>query len=476
MDDSKPLEKLFAGARLRRLRRERGMTQAETAQALGVSASYLNLLERNQRPVTARVLLALAERFDVDVRAFANESDHQLLADLQEAAADPALANLELDRMELNELADSHPRAAEAFARLYQNYRETTAATADLASRMSGGGAVLAGPGAQLETVRDAIDARHNHFPELESAAEALVEKTGLTTRNRFEALSRHLRETHGFTVRVLDEDIMAGARRRLDFHGRRLLLSEAMPHTSRAFHLAVVLATLDYGSQLDELVSSAQLATEEAQRLYRLGLSNYFAAAVHMPYSAFLEFADRSRYDLVRLQRRYEVSFEQVCHRLTTLQRRGERGLPFFMIRVDQAGNVSKRFGGGIMPFVRSGGGCPKWNLYEALRMPERILTQVFELPDGRQHLSIARGQVSPSPYGQPPVVRAVALGCDWSHAEKIIHADGLTNQHPAPVGIACRLCEREDCAQRAFPPLNRKLDTDPHLLRASPYNFTSD
>lgn len=474
-DDSKPLEKLFAGARLRRLRRERGLTQAETAQALGVSASYLNLLERNQRPVTARVLLALAERFDVDVRAFANESDKQLLADLQEAAADPVLANLSLDRMELNELADSHPRAAEAFARLYQNYRETTAATADLASRMSGG-AMIGGPGTQLEIVRDAIDARQNHFPELENAAEELIEQTGLTTRNRHEALSRYLREVHGFSVRVLDEDIMAGARRRLDFHGRRLLLSESLPQSSRAFHIAVVIASLELGETLDSLTDQADLNNPESKRLYRLGLTNYFAAALHTPYEDFLRMAEKSRYDLVRLQRRFEVSFEQVCHRLTTLQRPGARGLPFFMIRVDQAGNVSKRFGGGIMPFVRSGGGCPKWNLYEALRTPEQLLTQMFELPDGRRHLSIACGQVSPSPYGQPPVIRAIALGCDWDHAEKIVHADALTDTQPDEVGIACRLCEREDCAQRAFPPLNRKLDTDPHLLRASPYNFSAD
>tara|TARA_R110000868_G_scaffold56830_1_gene176026 strand:- start:12794 stop:14227 length:1434 start_codon:yes stop_codon:yes gene_type:complete len=477
MSDLQPLEKIFAGARLRRLRRERGLTQAEAATALGVSPSYLNLLERNQRPVTARVLLSLADAFDVDVRAFANESDKQLLSDLREAASDPLLAGMELDRIELNELADAHPRVAEAFARLYQSYRETNAATADMASRMSGPGAALGGPGQVLENVRDALDARNNHFPELEEAAEALLVSAGIKPRSRDEALARHLLERHGFAVRVTEESIMAGARRRLDFHGRRLLLSEALPPSSRSFNMAVVLASLELGETLDALCESANLPSDEARKLYRIGLANYFAGAIHMPYAAMLKAAEETRYDLERLQRRFEVSFEQVCHRLTTLQRNGARGLPFFMIRVDQAGNVSKRFGGGIMPFARSGGGCPKWNLYDALGQPERLLVQTYELPDGTRHLSLARGQISPGPIGHPPVIHSIALGCDWSHADKVVHADQLGSETlPLPVGIACRLCEREDCAQRAFPPLNRKLQMDLHQLRASPYSFSED
>lgn len=476
MSDTQALEKIFAGARLRRLRRERGLTQAEAAEALGLSASYLNLLERNQRPVTARVLLALADAFDVDVRTFASESDRQLVADLQEAAADPVLSGLELDRMELSEFADAQPRAAEAFARLFHAFREMNAATTDLAARMGGPGAATGGPGAVLESVRDAIDARQNHFPDLEDAAEALTARIGLKTRNRDSVLAEYLQEEHGFTVRVLDEEIMAGARRRLDFHGRRLLLSEALAPGSRSFHMAVVLATLELGPTLDTLCDEAGLDAPEARKLYRVGLGNYFAGALHMPYAAFLKHAEDTRYDIERLQRRFEVSFEQICHRLTTLQRPGARGLPFFMIRVDAAGNVSKRFGGGIMPFARAGGGCPKWNLYDALRTPERILAQAFELPDGTTMLSLARGQSSSAPAGQAPVVHAIALGCPWEHAGKIVHADAIAATTPAPIGIACRLCDREDCAQRAFPPMNRKLVLDAHMLRASPYSFNED
>ena len=473
MPQNKTMEKIFAGARLRRLRKEKGLTQAEAAEALGVSGSYLNLLERNQRPVTARILLALADAFDVDVRAFANDSDRQLLSDLQEAAADPVLSSLDLDRMELNELADSHPRAAEAFSRLYQSYRESAASTEDLATRLTGPGASLSGSGTILENVRDAIDDKQNYFPELEEAADALNERLADKQRERGIALTEYLQTEHGFHVRILDEEIMAGARRRLDFHGRRLLLSEIIPLESRPFQIAFVLATLELGDLLDSLCEKAALPSEEAQKLYRIGLCSYFAGATLMPYGAFLKAAEKSRYNLEKLQNRFETSYEQVCHRLTTLQRNGARGIPFFMIRVDLAGNVSKRFGGGVLPFARSGGGCPKWNLYDALRTPVRILSQSFELPDGTRHLSIARAQSNSGPSDQPALLHSIAVGCDWSHASKIVHADGLENAQPIEVGISCRLCERADCAQRAFPPLRRKLSLDMHQLRASPFEF---
>jgi predicted transcriptional regulator/DNA-binding XRE family transcriptional regulator len=476
MDELRPLEKIFAGARLRRLRREKGLSQADAASALGLSPSYLNLLERNQRPVTARVLLALAEAFDVDVRAFASESDRQLLSDLQEAATDPVLAGMELDRIELNELADGHPRIAEALARLYQSYRETTAATADMASRLSGPGAVYGGPGAVLESVRDALDARQNHFPELESEAETLGGKLSARPREIASALTSYLQEAHGFTVRVLDRETLGGARRRLDFHSRRLLLSDSLSILSRPFQVAVVLASLELGPLLDELSQSVDLPTDEARKLYRIGLANYFAGAVLMPYGPFLKLAETSRYNLPALQRGFDTSYEQVCHRLTTLQRPGARGLPFFMIRVDAAGNVSKRFGGGIMPFARSGGGCPKWNLYEALAAPERMLVQNFELADGTRLLSLARGQITESPDGRPAGTHAIALGTDWANAPRIVHADSALEDAAEPVGIACRLCEREECSQRAFPPLSRKLELDIHMLGASPYGFARD
>ncbi|MCW5724318.1 MAG: DUF2083 domain-containing protein [Maricaulaceae bacterium] len=471
--DARPTEKVFAGARLRRLRRERGLTQGEAAEALGLSASYLNLLERNQRPVTARVLLALADVFDIDVRGFAQESDKQLVADLEEAAADPALAPVGLDRVELAELAESQPRAAEAFARLYQAYRDSTGAAADLIGRISTGGG---GAGAAAEAVRDALDAGHNHFPELEEAADALREAIGLTARNRMAALETRLQEGHGVVTRVFGEEVMGGVRRRLDLHARRLMLSDSLPMESRPFHMAACLALLEAGELIDRLADAPGFQTKEARAMYRISLAGYFAGALLMPYADFLKAAEDSRYDIAVLMRRFEAGFETVCHRLTTLNRPGARGVSFFLIRVDAAGNVSKRHGGGVLPFARAGGGCPKWSLYETFRAPERIIAQSFELPDGSRYLSAAKAVIRDGAPGEPPVMQAVAVGCDWADAGKVVYADALKDAAPAKTGLACRVCERADCGHRAFPPLNRKLLLDPWRRDVSPYAFEPD
>ncbi|MCC5995386.1 MAG: DUF2083 domain-containing protein [Oceanicaulis sp.] len=461
-------EKLFAGARLRRLRRDMSQSQAQFAESLGVSASYLNLLERNQRPVTARVLLALAEAFDIDVRAFAAESDRQLLADLKEAAADPVLKGADLDQRDLSDLADAHPRAAEALARLYQAYRDTSAAAADLALRAEEGGA---GAGlSPLEEVRNALDAAQNHFPALETGAEAL--RADLPEAVSLEAsLAARLKAAHGAAVRVYDDSVMAGALRRFDFHARKLLLSDSLTPSARAFHIAVTLVQLELGEMLDAEAARPAALGDEARDLYRASLASYAAAAVLMPYDAFYRAAESVRYDIDLLRRRFAASHEQVCHRLTTLNRPGARGIAFFMIRVDPAGNIAKRFGGGVLAFARSGGGCVRWRVHDAFRAPERTHVQGLELPDGSRFISIARAVERALPGGGA-ALSAVALGCEAKEAGRLVYAPADFT----PVGLSCRLCERSDCAERAHPPLQRRLRFDPHVRGAAPFAFAQD
>jgi len=461
-------EKIFAGARLRRLRRDASQTQAAFAETLGVSPSYLNLMERNQRPVTARVLLALANAYDIDVRAFAAESDRQLLADLKEAAGDPVLKGADLDMRDMQELADAHPRAAEALARLYQAYRETSAAANDLALRAVEGGAGGAAGLSPLEEVRDALDAALNYFPDLEAAAERL--RVSLPEGAPLEAaMTAHFKSAHGAAVRVYDDEVMAGALRRFDFHARKLLLSDLLEPAGRVFHMAAALVNLELGEALEAESARASGLSEPARALYRASLANYAAAAVLMPYEAFFEAAQKARYDLDALRRKFAVSHEQLCHRLTTLNRPGARGVPFFMIRVDQAGNISKRFGGGVLAFARSGGGCARWRLFDVFRAPERIHVQGLELMDGARYVSVARAATRPLPGGGAALY-AVALGCEAKEAGRLVYepAGGYT-----PVGLSCRVCERENCAERAFPPLQRTLRVEAHVRAASPFNF---
>lgn len=462
-------EKLFAGARLRRLRKELGQTQAQFAESLGLSPSYLNLLERNQRPVTARVLLALAQEYDIDVRAFASEGDRQILADLDALVRDPVLKGVDLDQRDLRDLVDANPRAADALSRLYQAWREASTNASDLAAQMAGGagGGTIVSP---LEEVRDALDERQNHFPELEAAAERLHRE--LETDLPFElALSRRLRSEHGAAVRVYDDTVMGGALRRFDFHARKLLLSELLGPEGRVFHIAATLGLLEAGDLLDRETAKASFAGEGAQALYRAALANYLAGALMMPYGAFFEAAGKARYDIETLARRFSASFEQVCHRLTTLNRPGSRGVPFFMIRIDQAGNVTKRFGGGVIPFARSSGGCARWRLYDALRYPERVHVHTIEMADRTRFVSIAKAVARPLPGGGAQM-QTVALGCEAKEAHRLIYDPG-PDARVSEVGLSCRLCERRDCAERAFPPLQRSLRLEPHVRGRAPFTF---
>lgn len=462
-------EKLFAGARLRRLRKDIGQTQAQFAEALGVSASYLNLLERNQRPVTARVLLALAEGFDIDVRSFGSEADRQVLADLDALARDPVLEGVDLDQRDLKDLVDANPRAADALSRIYQAWREANTTANDLAAQVAGGtgaGTVIS----PLEEVRDALDGRQNHFPELEHAAEAL--RAGLEPDIPLElALMRRLQREHGAAVRTYDDAVMGGALRRFDFHARKLLLSEQLPAEARIFHIAATLGLLEAGDVLDAEVARGGFSGEGARQLYRAALANYLAAAVQMPYAGFFEAAEKARYDIDTLSRRFSASFEQVCHRLTTLNRPGARGVAFFMLRMDQAGNVTKRFGGGVIPFARSSGGCARWRLFDALRMPERIHVHTIELPYRMRFVTIARAVSRPLPGGGVQM-QVLTLGCEAKEAGRLVYDPG-ESAPPLEVGLSCRLCERRDCGERAFPPLQRTVRLDPHVRGRAPFTF---
>ncbi|MEE2525781.1 short-chain fatty acyl-CoA regulator family protein [Hyphobacterium sp. HN65] len=462
-------EKIFAGARLRRLRRERGLTQADAADLLGLSPSYLNLLERNQRPVTARVLLALAQAFDIDVRSLAEGSDRQLITDLEAAAADPALAALELDRTELTELAETQPRAAEALTQMHQAYRSAAESSADLAAQLQGGDQ----PGRlnDTEAVRNAIDRRNNYFAAIEAAADEFGASLKLTLDNRVTVLEERLKTEHGIVVRTFEDAVMGGARQRMDFHTRRLMLSDRLSPLARPMQLATTMALLEFDDLLDRQVKDAGLETKAEQALYRMGLARYFAGALLAPYETFLTSAEKLRYDIESLQRQFGLGFEATCHRLTTLHRPDRSGIPFFMVRIDPAGNVSKRFGSGVLPFARSGGSCPKWSLFEAFRAQERLHTQRFALPDNSEYLSIAKAVSRPAGPNEPPVLQAVAVGCEWARADETIFADALLHRTATPVGITCRLCERAACSHRAFPSMQREMSVNPWRQAAGPY-----
>jgi len=458
--------KLYLGPRLRVLRRELGLNQTRMAEELGVSPSYLNHLERNQRPLTAQMLLRLAGTYDIDMRDFVAGANEAAASDLHEIFADGLVRDIGIPRHEIMEVAENYPSVAEAMARLYHALTDLRR----MPERMEQLGATPSTMASPLDWLREYLDARHNHFPELDGEAEALSQALGQGPEALGAAIEARLAERHGISVRVVAEDVLSGALRHYDFHRRRLMLSERLPAASRLFGLAYQLAMQEMGARITELVARAAPPDAEAAVLARVAFANYAAAAILMPYDRFLDAAEASRYDADLLAARFGASHEQVAHRLTTLGRQGARGVPFFLLKLDMAGNVSKRFSGEAMPLARFGGGCPRWGIQRAFRLPGETLPALVEAPDEARYFTMTRA--IPRTGGKGLV--AIVLGCEARHAGRIACADGLAGEAAAtPIGPACHLCERPDCTERALPPVMRTLDLSQYQRSAAPYPF---
>ena len=468
--------KILAGARVRRLRRELGLSQSGMAAELGISASYLNLMERNQRPVTAQVLIRMAEAFNVDPRSFAREEEARLQGELDEVFTDPLFRSQPVAKDELRELTSLAPSIAEAVQRLYAAYldlKEGGAGPIDALDGDRGEGASANNP---VDRVRDLIQSAANHFPELEAQAEALAEELAKSGGDLLSALTARLKDTHGIRVQILPVDVMPGSLRRFDHHRRRLMISELVDASGRTFQAAYQLALIEWRETIDAIANRIEPEAGSAKSLLRVSLANYAAAALMMPYQRFLDAAEALSYDIDVLGARFQASFEQVAHRLTTLNRQNARGVPFFLIRIDTAGNVSKRFAAGNFPFSRFGGTCPLWSLHETFSSPGAFMTEIVELPDGGRWFSVARTvRRAASAYGGAEGQFAIGLGCEFKYANRLVYARKFDLKHaPAtPIGVNCRLCERDNCAQRAAPPITRKLRVDESVRGVSPFSF---
>jgi predicted transcriptional regulator/transcriptional regulator with XRE-family HTH domain len=472
--------KLFVGPRLKRLRRERQVTQARMADELGISPSYLNLMERNQRPITAQVLIRLADVFGVDPRAFAADDDEQTVSELEEVFADPLFRNLAISRIELRETIESAPSVVEGLQRLYRAYRDGRTEREAFTPGMSDHDRAEDAPDDNpVVRVRAIVHEAKNHFPELDEAAEVLASDLALSGHELFYAITERLRTKHGIRVRIIPVDLMPETLRRYDYHRRQLLISELMDQAGRTFQAAYQLGLVEMASMIDALASRLVPEDGPVRRLLRVNLANYIAGALMMPYGKFHNAAESLGYDVDMLGARFGASFEQVAHRLTTLARPAARGIPFFLVRVDSAGNVSKRFSSGRFPFSHFGGTCPLWNVHATFKTAGQIITQIIELPDGSQWFSLARtAKRSVSPWGAPDPHFAIGLGCELKFASRLVYARGLdlAAPDPTPIGINCRLCERPSCPQRAAPPLTRPLIIDERVRGISPFTFASE
>jgi XRE family transcriptional regulator, fatty acid utilization regulator len=468
-------ETAHLGAKFRQLRRQRNLTQAQLAERLGISASYLNLIEHNRRSLSAPLLIKLAQVFDLDLKALSSETQARVVADLMEVFGDPVFEGHDVTTAEVRDLAGASPTAARAVLSLYQAYRAAREASDMLAATLSDGD--LAGVDSShlpTEEVSDLIQRHGNYFPDLEAGAEALSRDAGADHDDLSTSLVKFLASL-GVTVRIVRPAEMMGAVRRYDADAKVLSLSEVLRRGSRNFQLAYQAGLLTQAAALDRIAADPHLTSASARALARVALANYFAAAVLMPYEPFLEAARVERYDLDLLGHRFRASYEQTCHRLTTLRRPGAEGVPFHMVRVDIAGNISKRFSASGLRFARFSGACPRWNLFEAFTTPGMIRTQLSQMPDGATYFWVAR-TVSREGGGfhAPRSVLAIAIGCEASRAKELVYADAVnlaSREAVVPVGVTCRLCERMDCEQRAFPPLQHPLKVNANVRGVSFY-----
>ncbi|WP_091054088.1 short-chain fatty acyl-CoA regulator family protein [Glycomyces sambucus] len=467
------MRKAKVGLRLRRFREERGLTQAALATALGISTSYVNQMESNQRPITGPVLLRLAEVYDVDVQRFSASESDRLTAQLRDVLADTAHA----DRVsvgEVRELAESTPELAQYVVDLHRRYRHMLERNAAMSAELDAGAAPTA-----HEEVRDLFYAKRNHVAALDEAAERIYAEASLAEAaergDLAGGLARLLREGYGTVVADLEAGEANRVKRRFDPEARLLRLSPLLSPGQRAFQLATHLALVACDDVIRAEAEAADLSGDEARGLARIGLANYFAGALILPYGPFLAAAEELRYDIDLLGRRFRVGFETVAHRLSTLQRPGARGVPFFFVRVDRAGNISKRQSATDFHFSRVGGTCPLWDVYEAFANPGEIRTQLAQMPDGRSYLWVARTVTRRyGGFGTPAKTFAIGLGCDLHHAHRLVYADGLDLANPAmltPIGPGCKVCDRKGCPQRAFPAIGAPLEVTDRQSRFTPY-----
>ena len=448
------VQKIYAGTSLRETRARSGLTQRVFAERLGISLPYLSQMENNHRPISAGVLLRLAQEFGVDLTTLSAGDAERMVIDMQEALADPIFDTAP----PLNDLrlaATNAPSLARAFLDLYRAHRQGQERLAALDEAIGAAGQnALSTP---WEEVRDFFHYCDNYIDAVDRAAERFACPDGVRADPWQAAVSALAKS--GIRIREMELPANAVFRR----SGNEIHLNAAAESATRVFQLLHLVAVERQSDLLEAMLDLARFRDPAAREIARVGMANYFAGAALMPYRAFLAAAQAERHDLERLAHLFGASLEQVAHRLSTLQRPGAKGVPFFFVRVDQAGTITKRHSATRLQFARFGGACPLWNVHRAFEQPRHFLRQLAETPDGVRYLLLARDVSKHAGAFDAPVRRfAIGLGCEIGHAGKLVYGDGLDLSRPRafePIGFSCRICPRRDCHQRSVPPIDRPL-----------------
>ena len=466
------------GGSVRKLRRQRNLSQQKLSEILGISVSYLNLIENNRRNLTGKLLLNIAKEFNIQLSDIEGENDTVLFSDLMEVLSDNIFESNYLKNHDVQDLVSSQPEIARAIIRLYDVYKTGLSNLRSISDSEGDNMINLEGDinNISAEIISDFIQKNSNYFPSLENLATNIIKNLEkFNNINLYVCLTEYLLSIHDIRVANIPPEIKHETIRYYDPVAKTLVISDRLPQASRTFLIAQQMGLLFADDEINKILDNNNIEDSEVRKLGRLALSNYFAGALIMPYEIFLEQAEFTRYDIEVLENRFQVSFEQVCHRLTTLQRPGSRAIPFHMMRVDIAGNISKRFSASGIAISRYSGACPRLNIYSAFTTPDRIKVQISVMPNGEKYFCIARAfQKRSGGFDSPESFYSIGLGCKIDDAKQMIYAEKLildSSENIIPVGVSCRTCPRTDCRQRAFPPSNRELIYNENVKGLSAY-----
>ena len=466
---------LKIGPKIKSFRRQLGLQANKLAEQLGISASYLNLIESGKRKIDGDLLLKVCEELKIELSDLTNKSDLNLVNDISELLDDKLFEDLDIVGPEVKDLVNTNPKIAKALIKLGDNFKQKDHEMINKVENLSGkiiDSRKTAFPG---EVISDFLQEKKNYFPKLEEFANNVFEKVQKNNRTRYVALCEFLKTEYSITVKDVIPDEGKPFSKIFDKNKKELLLSDYNSLETKKLHAAAQIAQEGAMEEINNYLSEFKFPTEESKRLTQIALLNYCGAAILMPYKLFHSECKKLKYDLELLQNTFATSFEQVAHRVTSLQDPKLPGIPFHFLRVDVAGNISKRFSLSGIEIPRYGGACPRWNVYSAFSRPGVIQAAVSKMTNGEKYVCIARTvEKGVGRYGQKKSMLSIGLGCEAKYAKDFVYTENLSlsdKKTEIPIGVSCRTCDRLDCSQRAFPPLHKKFDVDVNARGVSVY-----
>ena len=454
------------GPKIKSFRRQLGLQANKLAEQLGISPSYLNLIESGKRKIDGDLLLKVCEELKIELSDLTNKSDLNLVNDISELLDDQLFEDLDILGPEVKDLVNTNPKIARALIKLGDNYKQKDHEIISKVETLSGkiiDSRKTSFPG---EVISDFLQEKKNYFPKLEEFANKIFDKVQLNNRTRYVALCDFLRTEYSINVKDVIPEEGKPFSKIFNKNNKELLLSEYNSLETKKLHAAAQIAQEGAINEINEYLSEFKFPSDEAKRLTKIALLNYCAAAILMPYKLFHSECKKLKYDLELLQNTFATSFEQVAHRVTCLQDPNLPGIPFHMLRVDIAGNISKRFSLSGIEIPRYGGACPRWNVYSAFTRPGVIQAAVSKMSNGKKYVCIAKTvEKGVGRYGRKKSMLSIGLGCEAKYAKDFVYTENLNlndKKTERPIGVSCRTCDRLDCSQRAFPPLHKKFDVD--------------